>query len=494
MSISFKEGNRMQDRLTMFTHNNKQSFLLTANPPYLLRLTNDGYITYASIYIHELLGYHQNEVVQTSFKDYCYFRDYDHFIQKLESVIATNEDYFELEMRIRNKTGKFQYMQVAATVLRSSFHRKIEGILLIMRETTVQESELEVLYNEKLGQYEALVNHLLEAVVIVCGEKIVFANQASTCLFKANHVKEIIGKSIYDFLHSAHYEIWKSEYMKSAQTVGPMEFVWKTVCGNTFQSEVMIIPTNYKGEQAFQLLIRDVTERKKTERTLIEAEKLSMAGQLAAGIAHEIRNPLTALKGFLQLMKLDLKTKSDYWDIMESELERIETISNELLFLAKPRSTELKPISLKKLIQEVSLLLETQAIMHNIIINKHFPNEEIVIYGNEVQIKQVFVNLIKNAIEVMPNGGHIFINMEKDGGFVNISVIDQGCGIPEEHLEKIGQPFFSTKKEGTGLGLMITYNIVQNHHGTISVSSQVNVGTTFTITLPLFDETQYIAK
>jgi signal transduction histidine kinase len=154
----------------------------------------------------------------------------------------------------------------------------------------------------------------------------------------------------------------------------------------------------------------------------------------------------------------------------------------------------LKPISLKKLIQEVSLLLETQAIMHNIIINKHFPNEEIVIYGNEVQIKQVFVNLIKNAIEVMPNGGHIFINMEKDGGFVNISVIDQGCGIPEEHLEKIGQPFFSTKKEGTGLGLMITYNIVQNHHGTISVSSQVNVGTTFTITLPLFDETQYIAK
>jgi two-component system, sporulation sensor kinase A len=484
----------MQDRLTMFTHNKKQSFPLTTNLPYLLRLTNDGYITYASIHIHELLGYRQNEVVHTCFKDYCYFGDYNHFIHKLERVIAVNEDYFELKLRIRNKIGNFQYVQVAATVLRNSFHHKTEGLLLVMRETTAQESELEMLYNEKLAQYETLVNHLLEAVVIVCGEQIVFANQASTRLFKASHLKEIIGKSIYDFLHSAHYEIWKSEYMKTAQTVGPIEFVWKTVCGSTFQSEVIIIPTNFKGKRAFQLLIRDVTERKNTERTLIEAEKLSMAGQLAAGIAHEIRNPLTALKGFLQLMKLDLKTKSDYWGIMESELERIETISNELLFLAKPRSTELKPISLKKLIQEVSLLLETQAIMHNIIIDKHFPNEEIVIYGNEVQIKQVFINLIKNAIEVMPNGGRIFIIMERVEKFVNISVIDQGCGIPEEHLEKIGQPFFSTKKEGTGLGLMITYNIVQNHHGTISVSSQQNVGTTFTITLPLFDEKQYIQR
>jgi two-component system, sporulation sensor kinase A len=484
----------MQDRFTMFAHNDRKSFRLAANLPYLLRLTNNFYITYASIHIHELLGYYQNEVMNTRFKDYCYFGDYNYFINKLESVIAANEDYFELELRIRNKIGVFQSVQVAVAVLRNSFHRKTEGLLLIMRKTTAQERELEMLYKEKLAQYDGLVNHLLEAVVIVCEEKIVFANQASTRLFKAVDVKGIVGKSISDFLHSAHYETWKREYTKSVQTVGPIEFLWKTIGGNTFQSEVIIIPTNFKGKQAFQLLIRDVTERKKTERTLIEAEKLSMAGQLAAGIAHEIRNPLTALKGFLQLMKLDVKTKSDYWGIMESELERIETIANELLFLAKPRSTELKPISLKKLIQEVSLLLGTQAIIHNIIIHKHFPDEEIVIYGNEVQIKQVFVNLIKNAIEVMPNGGNIFINMKKSGCFVNISIVDEGCGIPEEHLEKIGQPFFSTKKEGTGLGLMITYNIIQNHHGTISVSSQINAGTTFTITLPLFDEAQYTAK
>jgi two-component system, sporulation sensor kinase A len=460
---------------------------LSANLPYLLRLTADFRITYASIHIHELLGYRHNEVLRTFFKDYCYLGDYKNFIEKLENVLASNGDYFELKLQIRNKVGKFQCVHVATTVLRSSFNHNVEEFVLVIKEANVEENEIEMLYNEKSAQYEELVNHLLEAVIIVCEEKIVFANRASTCLFEATSLKEIVGKLIYDFLHPAHYEIYQSDDFKSAGVVGPVELLWKTVRGNVLQSEIIIIPTKFEGKKAFQLLIRDITEQKKAERTLIEAEKLSMAGQLAAGIAHEIRNPLTALKGFLQLMKLDLKTKSDYWDIMESELERIETISNELLFLAKPRSTELKPILLKKLIQEVSLLLETQAIMHNIVIHKHFPNEEIVIYGNEAQMKQVFVNLIKNAIEVMPNGGHIFINVEKNEKFVNISVIDQGCGIPEENLEKIGQPFFSTKKEGTGLGLMITYNIVRNHHGTISVSSQVNVGTTFTITLPLFD-------
>jgi two-component system, sporulation sensor kinase A len=479
----------MQGRKMMFINNKGQSFQQSKLPttfPYILRLSADCRITYTSKHIHELLGYQQNEIFQTHLKDYCYFGDYEIFIHKLEDVLAVNEDYFEMNLRIRNKVGKFQCVQVAVTVLRNLSNHSIGELLLIIKKAMAEKYKTHKFPNKKMSQYEQLVNHISEAVIIVFDQKIVFANRASTRLFEANHFEEIVGQSIFNFLHPVHYEMCKSEVIKNAGVVGPIELVWKTVRGNTFQSEVIFIPTMRKGKQSYQLIIRDVTERKKAESTLIEAEKLSIAGQLAAGIAHEIRNPLTALKGFLQLMKLDLQTKSDYWDIMESELERIETISNELLFLAKPRTNELKPILLKKLIHEVSLLLETQAIMHNISIHKHFSNEEIVIYGNEAQIKQVFVNLIKNAIEVMPHGGHIFINVEKCDNYVNIAVIDQGCGIPEEHLEKIGQPFFSTKKDGTGLGLMVTYNIVRNHQGTISVSSQLNVGTTFTITLPLF--------
>ncbi len=231
---------------------------------------------------------------------------------------------------------------------------------------------------------------------------------------------------------------------------------------------------------------RDITEKKKSEELLHQSEKLSAVGQLAAGIAHEIRNPLTSLKGFLQLIELNGVGKKEYFDIMKSEFSRIEQILNELLILSKPQTLKKEPTVLHDLLNHTIALLNTQAIIKNIeIIFLSHTNTAQVLCADH-QIKQVFVNLIKNAIEAMDQSGYIHVTLSSNSEKVIVTVEDEGCGIQEEKLERIGEPFFTTKEKGTGLGLMVTFQIIEEHGGEIEIDSKLGKGTKFTIKLPLY--------
>jgi two-component system, sporulation sensor kinase A len=228
------------------------------------------------------------------------------------------------------------------------------------------------------------------------------------------------------------------------------------------------------------------TSEDKTTEMLEASEKLAIAGQLAAGIAHEIRNPLTSLKGFLQLIRSGYQGKQEHYDIMASELDRIEMIVSELLVLSKPHhGVALQKKDLLALLRQVVVLLESQAIMNNVQLITQFQVDSLAIECNENQIKQVFINIIKNAIEAMPSGGSIVIEATKQFEWIHIRIIDQGLGIPAETLSKLGEPFYSTKEEGTGLGLMVSFKIIRNHGGSIKVQSKLGEGTTFDIQLPV---------
>jgi signal transduction histidine kinase len=211
---------------------------------------------------------------------------------------------------------------------------------------------------------------------------------------------------------------------------------------------------------------------------------------LAAGIVHEIRNPLTAIKGFIQLMQAGYGDSQKYFGIIMTEMNRIELILSELLVLAKPQAVKYKSVHLQLLLQQVIALLGTQAIMNSIQITAKLESEDIYIFCDENQMKQVRINLLKNATEVRPSGGEIIIKAHRREQRVIIDVIDQGLGIPEEQLSKIGLPFYSTKENGTGLGILISYNIIGNHKGSIKVKSKVAVGTTFSIDLPLYNDSK----
>lgn len=222
------------------------------------------------------------------------------------------------------------------------------------------------------------------------------------------------------------------------------------------------------------------------EKKLRESEKLSLVGELAAGVAHEIRNPLTTLKGFTQMMNenTDPEANKRYSKIMIDEINRINFIVSEFMVLSKPHVVQYALTDISQSIKNVITLLNTQAIIKNIEIIPEFIGERFLIQCEENQIKQVIANLIKNSIEALPQGGKIQVRMEHQEGNLVISVMDNGVGISRENLPLLGTPFYTTKTEGTGLGLMVSKKIIQNHNGKFEINSVPNIATTVTITLP----------
>jgi two-component system, sporulation sensor kinase E len=234
------------------------------------------------------------------------------------------------------------------------------------------------------------------------------------------------------------------------------------------------------------IVLKEVTDKIEMEKRLKKSDTLNVVGELAAGIAHEIRNPMTALKGFIQLLHGEFKDeRSMYFQVIQSELNRIDSIINEFLILAKPQAVKYSKVDLTKIMQETIDLLSAQALMYNVQFQTYYEETLTSIYCEPNQLKKVFVNMIKNAIEVMQNGGQIKIKLEKiNSKSIHISIQDEGIGIPAEKIKKLGEPFYTTKERGTGLGLMVSYKIIEEHNGIINVKSQEGVGTTFHIYLP----------
>jgi PAS domain S-box-containing protein len=263
-----------------------------------------------------------------------------------------------------------------------------------------------------------------------------------------------------------------------------MEFRLKHKEGHWIEFESRCVPVKRENELIGNIVIisRDISERKQAEEILLRSEKLSIVGELAAGVAHEIRNPLTTLKGFMQLYK---KEDSSIDELLLSELGRIETITSQLLTLGKPQAVQLIRTNILEIIEGTLELLAPEALMSNIQFKLDFEEPSYFITCERNQLKQVFLNLLKNAMEAMKDGGEIQINLRRGSeDECIISVQDQGCGIPEELLPRLGEPFYTLKEKGTGLGLMISHKIIKQHHGSITFTSKENAGTKVEIKLP----------
>jgi two-component system, sporulation sensor kinase E len=234
-------------------------------------------------------------------------------------------------------------------------------------------------------------------------------------------------------------------------------------------------------------VIVDVTEKAEMQEQLRKSDRLNIIGELAAGIAHEIRNPMTALKGFIQLLEPSIKAEhSLYYDVITSELARIDSIINEFLILAKPQEIKFLEKDVCQIMRETVELLNAQAVLYNVQFTASYEDNLPMVYCEPNQLKKVFINLIKNAIEVMPNGGEITISIKRlDENLIRILIQDEGTGIPKDRINKLGEPFYTTKEKGTGLGLMVSFRIIEEHNGSIRIESEEGKGSTFQITLPI---------
>ncbi len=235
-------------------------------------------------------------------------------------------------------------------------------------------------------------------------------------------------------------------------------------------------------------IIRDETEKIMMIKQIEHQQTLQMIGEMAASIAHEIKNPMTSLKGFTDLMKMTATDENKrYLSVIDSEIQRIENIVNEFLNLSKPGEYEMHIFSIGELIEQTLELMRPQALMQDVHIlyeENIFGNDSIL--GNKNKMKQVFINLLKNAIEVMSTGGNITIHRYIDyQNQVTISIKDEGTGMSEQQLQNIFLPFYTTKPKGTGLGLPFVIKTVEEHNGEIFATSKEGEGTTFELVFPL---------
>ncbi|OAB45873.1 histidine kinase [Paenibacillus antarcticus] len=226
--------------------------------------------------------------------------------------------------------------------------------------------------------------------------------------------------------------------------------------------------------------------RHKREEDQLRSEKMQMVGQLAAGMAHEIRNPLTSIQGFIQLSKKSGYNIEPWYDVIMSEITRVGELTVEFLQFSKPHESQMKVEVLAKCMAKVYSLCESEVTSYGHILEMESSDEGIMLLMDRDKITQVLINLIRNAFQAMEQAGHIQFILSREGEMAVIQVRDNGKGIPQSEINKIFDPFYTTKEEGTGLGLSLCSKIIEDHDGFISVESEVGSGTVFTVKLPMY--------
>ncbi|MCZ8515572.1 PAS domain S-box protein [Paenibacillus filicis] len=447
----------------------------------------DGIVEYISPAITKLTGYQTEELVGRNYFSLLMKED----IEKIWShYAAPGTDESMHTYRILHKDGSIVWFESSAKLLRDEDGR-VQHVLSVARDITRRkQAEKALQFSE--WKYRRLIEDLPDGILVHSNERIRYLNETGCRLLGVKNKEELLNRSIYDIIVPAYKRDVEDriQLLRQGEKVPVRRQQFMTASGEPLDVEVHSLLMSYEGEPSIYVLFRDVSESQKTRELLQHSEKLTMVGQMAAGIAHEIRNPLTAIKGFIKLLQTVSGNKRSYWDIVTSEIERIEQILNELLVLAKPTAAQYKPEDLKTLLENVTTLIDSQAIMNNIeIVFDCEPNLP-AIECDMNRLKQVFINFMKNGIEAMTQGGRLSVEVRRHAhDAVKVVIADQGCGIPPEKLARIGQPFFTTKEEGNGLGMMVSYKIIEDHNGKVKISSEVGVGTVIEILLPIGKET-----
>ena len=348
-----------------------------------------------------------------------------------------------------------------------------------MQETVLQESE---------QKYRRIFEDSIDGLILWDnGHRIVDVNTAGERMIGLPK-KKLIGKRVYDSysqLDGKKQEILRhiDQLLNNGQSTSTIIFEMEDGKNKFFEfsSKLDIV------EGVNLTVFKDVTEKVVMQEQLRKSDTLNVIGELAAGIAHEIRNPMTALKGFIQLLEGSIsKEHSMYYQVITTELQRIDSIINEFLILAKPQAIRFQEKDINQIMKETVDLLTAQAVLYNVQFVTEYDDGLPLVFCEPNQMKKVFINLIKNAIEVMPCGGNISITIKKMGNQqIQIKIQDEGTGIPKEKIKKLGEPFYTTKDRGTGLGLMVSYRIIDEHKGTINIESEEGKGTIFYINLPI---------
>ena len=350
------------------------------------------------------------------------------------------------------------------------------------------------LVNRTLGRMKTYTENVVESmgdglISVDRAGRIVTLNRQAAEILRAGRdilegkpITEVLGEGLGELLLAGGGQPFPRE----------REIELRRTPGDAVPLSVSVTPLRDEGgqEMGAVLLIRDLREIRELQERVNRGERLASLGRLAAGMAHEIRNPLSSIRGFAQYFVKRFSGQPEeqgYASIMVQEVDRMNRVISELLDFARPKEPRREPCSLEAIADQALKLLEQDLAARGIVVMRDYESGLPPVSVDRDQISQVFINLLLNALEAMAEGGTIRIGLRRSGPppAVEILIGDSGGGIPEEDLEKIFELFFSRKKKGTGLGLAIVHQIVTSHRGEISAESRPGQGTTFRIRLPL---------
>ncbi|MFJ7746461.1 ATP-binding protein [Peribacillus sp. NPDC097295] len=364
----------------------------------------------------------------------------------------------------------------------------ITGVILylITRYWTGKMLDSQREFNLKDEQYQSLFKHNPDSVLELDLEgRIVSINPKAETLLGAQS-ETLKGKHVEHLIH-----VSESERRYFARSLEGEAVKFEMNLQNVMEEErimrVTFLPIIvHKELLGIYAIFRDITDLRREEELMLMSEKLSVIGHLSAAVAHEIRNPLTSLKGFVQLMDMTKEVNPLHTDIMLKEIDRIHIISSELLVLGKKQDVIFHLLDLEECLMEVYTFMKAETNFNSIEMNIEVKETcPVSVMADSMELKQLFINIIKNSIEAVSENGKIDISLQIMDEHALVIVRDNGIGMEPERLEHIGEPFYSLKEKGTGIGLTICQKIIHRLKGEMRFESEKHKGTTVTIRIPL---------
>lgn len=345
-----------------------------------------------------------------------------------------------------------------------------------------------------------MLENVLESIhdgVILTDEKltVLYANSNCRNLVPMARFRSYEGIALAKVLEDEH--VLRYIELKVQQKAGDEDNEFTFQKGDKLQT-IAVTVFSYKSSServrsSYVVMFSDVTEHNANEARLRRSENLASMTTMAAGVAHEIKNPLAAMAIHLQLLRkafgrkesLTLDDAQRYLDVLDEEINRLNSIVVDFLFAVRPMDTRLRLGQIGRTLEEVAKFVAPELAEHHVKLKLDFPNSLPKLEYDEHLIKQALLNLIKNAMNAMEGGGMLILQARHDQNQVLLKVIDTGIGMDEQTQLKIFEPYFTTKATGTGLGLTVVYKIMKEHKGDITVQSKLGEGTTFTLYFPV---------
>jgi PAS domain S-box-containing protein len=467
--------------------------LISNLPGFVYRCQNDrGWaFDYISEGVLDLTGYTAQEYLvqrSTSYGDNIHSGDRERVREEIQTAVEQRRPY-ETTYRILTRAG-----EVKSVWERGEGIYATDGTLIYLEGFVTDITErkrVEHLLRQSEERYRRLIAISPYAIVVIRGDRILFANDQAIKLFGAVKADEIVGMSVMDLFHADYQSTIRArlhELVEGRAQVPLLEEKIVTLGGRSVDAEVSAARFVDEEGPAILVMLRDISERRRLQEQLRKTERIAELGTVASGMAHEIGTPMNVILGRAEYL-MDRVTEEPIKKGLRTiitQVERITRVMNQLLSFARRRTPERVALDLKQVVEDSLEMFHERLARSQIQVEFRLTDPCPMVLADGDQMSQVMINLVMNAVHAMPDGGTLRVTLVPEPQMVKLTIADTGHGIPREAIKKIFDPFFTTKEfgKGTGLGLTVVKGIIEEHQGSITVESQEGTGTMFTILLP----------